>query len=74
MTKKVLFFTHDHHLRGGANRSLLDLLRNLCSESFSPFVVTPQEGEFTQKCKETGVSYGLSFPVWWVPTKGWTAV
>ena len=55
---KVLFHSHSHSMRGGAARSLLELLSSLLRGQLIPIVVVPQRGEFSAECEKLGITIG----------------
>lgn len=65
MTVRVLFFSHSHNMRGGAARSLLELLER-STEKLVACVALPKEGEFSQRCEELGIPFYIVPDVWWV--------
>ena len=52
---KILYFSSFGSLKGGGQKSLLLLFKHIDREKFEPVCVTPEEGLFTAKLKETGV-------------------
>ncbi len=59
MTKKILFLTPVSYFKGGAERSLFDLLSN---PNITPILVSPAEGEITEKARSLNIeTYILPF-------------
>lgn len=53
-------------MRGGAARSLLELLSSLSHSQLIPIVVVPQRGEFSAECEKLGITCRFVPSVWWV--------
>jgi glycosyltransferase involved in cell wall biosynthesis len=56
---RVLFFISEYHRFHGAQRSLLQLVRNLPSAGVEPVVVFPSEGRCTTAYREAGVNVDI---------------
>ncbi len=60
---KVLFISSFGDLKGGGQRSLLLLLRNLDKTKFISFVIVPKKGELEQEVAKLGIEViAISFP------------
>lgn len=53
-------------MRGGAARSLLEILANLPGTGLKPIVVIPKKGEFSAECEKLGITCLYVASVWWV--------
>jgi glycosyltransferase involved in cell wall biosynthesis len=53
-------------MRGGAARSLLEMLSRLPRRQWSPTVIVPREGEFSRECDTLGINCRFVPSVWWV--------
>lgn len=62
---RVLFVAHDSQLYG-AQLALLDILRNLDRSEFTPTVVAPQPGPFTEKVTQMGITVVTGVVMRWV--------
>lgn len=51
---RILFWNHSIHI-GGAERSLLDILKFIDKNRFYPLVISSQEGPFLKAVKELGI-------------------
>lgn len=65
MTTHILFVSHLHDLRGGAERTLLQNIRTLKNhDEFRCSVVLPHEGEFSHALDEIDVPYYILHQDW----------
>jgi len=60
---RILFISSFGDLKGGGQRSLILLLKNLDKTEFIPFVITPEDGEVAQELLKLGIeNIILNFP------------
>lgn len=61
----ILFITHHDNFQG-SSRSLLSLLEGLRPMGITPFILNPQESNFTEALKERGFKCQITPIPWWV--------
>lgn len=62
---RVMFVAHDSQLYG-AQLALLDILQNLDRSKFTPTVVAPQSGPFTEKVAQLGITVVTGVVMRWI--------
>jgi len=62
----ILFISHSSEL-GGAERSLLDLLKKINRDKFNPIVVTPNKGSLSAELKKINIQNYCRFIDHWFP-------
>jgi glycosyltransferase involved in cell wall biosynthesis len=55
--KNILFVSHSEHLQGGAELSLLELLKSAKKRGYNPYLVVPREGEFSERIIPLEIKY-----------------
>jgi glycosyltransferase involved in cell wall biosynthesis len=57
MSKNILFVSHSENAKGGAEASLLELMKSAKRRGYQPFLAVPAEGELSQKARSLGIHY-----------------
>jgi glycosyltransferase involved in cell wall biosynthesis len=69
---KILFVSHISGMAGGAQRSLLLLLKNINRRHFEPIVALPGSGPLREEIDNLNIkTYEIKSP-WWVSVINWT--
>lgn len=70
MKKKVLFSSHSAELVGGAEKSLMDLVKYLNENDFDCLVTLPGEGSFSKALQKIGVAFTTIYSPPWIHAPG----
>lgn len=54
--KNILFVSHSENLQGGAEVSLVELLKSAKERGYTPFLAVPAEGDLSKKAKALGIA------------------
>lgn len=64
MIKKLLFVSHSHLLSGGAELSLLEIVRESLKLKYDCLIILPAEGPFSERLEKEGISYKICKYTW----------
>jgi len=68
MTSNILFVSHSAELNG-AERMLLQILKNIDRQKFHPYLLLPESGPLGDEAKEIGVEEEIVPFKWWITEK-----
>ena len=61
----LLFLSHTHEFQGGAERSLLAMMKDATSKSYAVHLIVPRAGDFAKQAKKHNITIHTISSSWW---------